>query len=401
LKILYILDVFPNLSESFIVNEIVELLKSGVDIEIFSYLRPKNEPTHVELNQYGLPQRVHYYTKNYAMDYTRALSCLSRKPVPFLKTLSYPFSFKEKIYLFPFITRIDNELEKTFKADLIHAHFATRPTTIAMSIAKIANVPFSFTAHAYDIFTNSNTALIKREIREAGGVVTISNYNKNYMIKLGADPDKVRVVHCGVNVEKFKPRRDGKAKRDSLVILTVARLVEKKGIEFLLRAAGQMLQEMEKPSIILKIVGSGPEEIKLRGLAKELGILKQVEFLGDVTDEELTDLYNSSEIFALPCIVAQNKDRDGIPVALMEAMSMELPVISTHVSGIPELVTNGKEGYLVPQKDIKSIAKAINNLIINPDLRRKMGVNARKKIEREFNIKNTCKDLLNFFEEVA
>lgn len=182
-------------------------------------------------------------------------------------------------------------------------------------------------------------------------------------------------------------------------MLTVARLVEKKGIAYLIKAIPMVIKEM--PKCKFTIIGSGPQYDNLQHLVCDLDIENYVQFRGDVSDSELMRYYDDVDMFILPCIVIENGDRDGIPVAMMEAMTMELPVISTTVSGIPELVEDGASGILVPPKDEKAIADAIVTLCKDSELRVKMGKKGREIIEREYNIASEAEKLIGVFENVA
>jgi glycosyltransferase involved in cell wall biosynthesis len=148
----------------------------------------------------------------------------------------------------------------------------------------------------------------------------------------------------------------------------------------------------------LSIVGTGPDEGTLKQLANTLGVSNRINFLGDVTDAQLIALYENSSIFVLPCVVSSDGDRDGIPVALMEAMSMELPVVSTDVSGIPELVKDGKNGLLVKQKDSKFLSDAIESLLNSPETCKRFGKEGRKTIMQEFDIHKNALAMRYFFQ---
>ena len=182
-------------------------------------------------------------------------------------------------------------------------------------------------------------------------------------------------------------------------MLTVARLVEKMGIVYLIKAILIVIKEVPKCKLI--IIWSGPLYDNLQQLVRDLDMERYLQFRGDVSDSELIRYYEDADIFILPCIVTENGDRDGILVAMMEAMAMKLPVISMAVSGISELVEDGASGILVPPKDEKAIADAIITLCKDGELRVKMSEEGRKIIERKVNIVFEAEKLIGVFENVA
>jgi glycosyltransferase involved in cell wall biosynthesis len=285
---------------------------------------------------------------------------------------------------------------------LFHAHFASEAAEIAMSLSRDTGIPFTFTVHAYDLYQNSKTTqwFAKKELlltlcNKAAGIVAISNYNKDFLVKLGVDESKIKVVHCGVNPDEFRRTTRYKASKQ---ILCVARLIEKKGLRYLVEAIGYLCDDLQ---VKLLIVGTGPEEQTLQTLAKQLKLNGRIQFLGDVHDADLLDLYEKSALFVLPCVISSDGDRDGIPVALMEAMSMELPVISTSISGIPELVKDGVNGLLVKPKDSRSLAAAIEKLLMDPETCERMGKDGRRTIQEQFNIKKSASALKEIFQDLS
>lgn len=394
MKIAYVLYAFPKLSESFILNEIVELLKRGHEVQIVSLHEPVEEVRHEEVNAYGLLERTHYFRRNqiFTVNFFRPLKY-------FLK------AFAQDIYNLKLSkNRLKHDLKLAYFATimdqngvvLIHAHFADIGN-VARRLGKMVGVPYTLTAHAFDIYMEPDTDELRKVMNDAESVVTISDYNKNYLKgEIGVN-NRIEVIRCGIDLDKFKPqkiRADNKIK-----LLTVARLVEKKGIAYLIKAIPMMIKEV--PNCELTIIGSGPLYDNLQQLVRDLDIERYVQFRGDVSDSELMRYYERADMFLLPCIIAENGDRDGIPVSIMEAMAMKLPVISTIVSGIPELVADGVSGILAPQKDEKAIADAVLTLCKDSELRVEMGAEGRKIVERKFNITLEAEKIIGVFENVT
>ena len=286
-------------------------------------------------------------------------------------------------------------LEKN-DVELLHAHFAGMGGA-ARRLSKMLGVPYTLTAHAFDIYLNPDADELRKVMDDAASVVTISEYNKNYLVDEIGVSNRINVIRCGIDLDKFDPQRKLKT-GGRIRMLTVARLVEKKGIEYLLKAIPKVIKEVLDCE--LTIVGSGPLNDSLHQLVRDLDVGGCVQFRGDVSDSELMRCYEDTDLIILPCIVIESGDRDGIPVAMMEAMAMGLPVISTNVSGIPELVEDGVSGMLVPPKDEKAISEALIKLLNNENLRVQMGKAGRQIILEKYNVEIECHKLMTMFRDV-
>ena len=388
MRIGYVLGAFPRLSETFILTEIVELIKRGHEVFIFSLSRPRESIIYPEVFEYGLMERVYYPPSLLKL----RLNII--KPTS-LKLLAYRHrGIKAKFYSISYTNYFANMI-KRLGIDVLHAHFATRPAFTAMLISKLSNIPYTFTAHAYDIFLNPDIHALKERMINALTTITISYYNRKYLSKItGISEDLIHVVRACPNLDRLNRI---KRKEKEFIVLTVARLVEKKGIKYAIMAMKEVVKEF--PKVEYRIVGTGPQEKELKDLVRSLGLERNVCFLGALSWEELSREYAKASIFVLPCVRAKNGDMDGIPVALMEAMYLQIPVISTRISGIPELVENYREGILTEPRSIKQLADALQLLLSDPKLRKDMGYRGREKILREFNIKKEVDKLLNIWKQ--
>ena len=211
---------------------------------------------------------------------------------------------------------------------------------------------------------------------------------------MGCEEGKIIVHRMGIDVEKFEFSE--RRKTGTIKILSVGRLVEKKGHEYAIKALAKVVNKNGK-NIIYRIVGDGPLKDKLMSLAEELRIEDCVEFMGNVEDEELLKLYKESHIFILPSVTASDGDQEGIPVVLMEAQAMGLPVISTYHSGIPEVVIDGKSGFLVPEKDVDALAEKMEFLVEHPELWSEMGWYGREFVEKHYDIRKLNKRLVEIY----
>jgi colanic acid/amylovoran biosynthesis glycosyltransferase len=393
MRIGYVLNFFPKLSESFILNEISELLINAVDIQVLSVSSAEENILHDKYGYGNFTQRSYYFDKN-------------MKTSDLLRRSDLKYLLKRPIFQNPLtklrhgiITTQFTEISKGLNIDMLHSHFASDAATVAMSLSEELGIPFTFTAHAYDLYRETKTLkwFAKKEFllnlcSKASGIVAISNYNRDFLIRIGVNESKINVVHCGVDPDEFRRTTPFKVSNQ---ILCVARLIEKKGLKYLLEAMGYLSDDLR---VKLLIVGTGPEEQILKDLADQPKLKARIQFLGDVHDVDLLELYEKSALFVLPCVISSDGDRDGIPVALMEAMSMEIPVISTSISGIPELVKDGENGLLVKPNDSRSLAFAIEKLLREPETCEKLGKEGRQTIQEKFNIKKSSLALKGIFE---
>ncbi len=265
--------------------------------------------------------------------------------------------------------------------DHLHAHFAGDATWVAMLASKISKTPYSFTAHAGGLF--GWPYLLEEKVEGAKFIVAVSEFNKKFL----SGGDKIKVIHCGVDLDRFSlfPHL---VTPSSPRILTVARMEEKKGHKYLLEALKILKDKNFKFKVIL--VGGGVLENDLKSQTRSLGLEDYVIFAGPVTQSEVQKLLQKASVFVLPCVKAENGNMDGIPVVLMEAMATGVPVISTRISGVPELIENRQDGFLVGPKDSQGLAVAIEKVLVNDKLRRQFVQQARIKVERGFDIRKNA-----------
>jgi glycosyltransferase involved in cell wall biosynthesis/2-polyprenyl-3-methyl-5-hydroxy-6-metoxy-1,4-benzoquinol methylase len=388
-KVAYLLQSFPVLSETFIVGEIRALLESEIEILVFSFQEAKTGLQSKETDKL-FPDAV--FALNPKSSFQAFVSVASvnlffflSSPLLYLTYFSkYFLKLGKKEFLQVFYL---GYLIKKEKVTHLHAHFAYLSATAAMIISAFLKIPFSFTVHARDIFVPDE--FLKEKVQKAKFIIAISKYNKEYLLKNypGIFAGKVKVIHCGIDIEGFAPCPRRAA--DEIHILSGGRLVEKKGFIYLIKALKILLEKGF--SFKCTIFGEGPLKEELSMQTKELGLQDLVAFKGAVSHKEVLSLLAENDIFVLPSIVASDADRDGIPVVLMEAMASGLATVSTDISGIPELITSGKDGILVKEKDEFALAEAIQVLMENTGLRRDLAANARAKIENLFNINKNAK----------
>jgi len=393
MNILYYLGAFPKISESFILNEIYELEKRGHNVVVFAVNQPQEDTEHQEYNEIDIP--VCYADP---LNYADAINLLSPKILrpKILQSAKFKASVKTHFAAFNWSKQcIEFVDELNLEVDLIHSHFTTANRFSGRYVASYYNIPFTMTAHAFDLYNNPNKEQLEHIVDKIDHLVTISEYNKNYVRDEISEKTPNTVVHAGIRPEKFEPGSSSVDQR----ILTVSRFVEKKGLPYAIKAVSKVVDDY--PSLQYHIVGSGEMKSEIENQIKELRLADTVELLGNVTDERLLAELDQASCFLLPCIVADSGDQDGIPVSLMEAMAMETPPISTNVSGIPELIDDRQNGFTVEPKNTNELAEAISSVLGSPEKQRRFGTRGRKKIINDFNITKEAAKLESVFEQTV
>lgn len=395
LGVLYYVSAFPKLSESFILNEINELRNRGHNIAVFARKDPEETITHEEYRDIDPP--VYYADASYT-DFPQLLSreptqmALSHVRDGLFKHFS-PKQIGHNLLLgkqcAQFIERID------FEIDIINAHFASPTRVGAMLAAEYRSIPCTVTAHAAEIFSSPNISQIKYICENMDHVIVPSEYNRNYLREEISIENDITVVPATTQVEKFEPSVPTIENR----LLTVARLVEKKGYPYGIEALNNLIEQ--GCDVEYHIVGTGDRRDRLQQQVKEHGIEDHVEFLGHVSDERLQKELSEAAVFILPCIIAEDGDRDAMPVALKEAMASETACVATTVSAIPELITDGYDGLLVSEKEPDKLASVIQELLDDPQKREEIATNGRETVHNKFNIPDSVDILTEVFDSLS
>jgi len=388
--IAYVLKMYPRFSETFIVNEILELERQGVGVRIYSLYRPDDGRFHASLArvkapvvyvpQYPLIERAKVFPAH------RAVFQADRSA--YLRVLYFSLRRGHRYAIRRFLQAgVIAEHVMRHPVDALHAHFASSAARAAMRVSQLLGVPYSFTAHAKDIYHHEvDPNSLRSKIRAARFVVTVSDFNRAHLQDLlAARPGQsgdVRRLYNGIDLSNFAP--DPSVAREPNLILGVGRLVEKKGFGDLIRACALLSERGLK--FQCEIVGSGELRPALENLATELHIQDSVKLVGPKPQEEVVSGYLRAAIFALPCVIGRDGNRDGLPTVLLEAMASGLPVVSTDVTGVPEIIDTNKTGLIVPPGDHTALADALACLLVDPALRERLAAAARLKVERDFDI---------------
>ena len=277
--------------------------------------------------------------------------------------------------------------------DHIHAHWATYPTLAAWICWRLTGIPYSFTGHAHDLFIHQ--VGLRRKLRDATFVVAISDHNRGFLGDLGADDAKVELVHYGIDLSAYRYRPRAPERSGPVRALCVASFMESKGHSVLieaLAAGGEQIDRVE-----FELVGEGPLRGEIEALARSRGVAHRLRLLGRLSEQDVARRLDAADLFVLPSIVARNGDTEGIPNALIEAMASGVPVVSTRVSGIPELVRDGETGLLTDPEDSSGLRAAIERTLADPDAARARAVRGREIVEREFDIDAAARRLVGLF----
>jgi glycosyltransferase involved in cell wall biosynthesis len=268
----------------------------------------------------------------------------------------------------------------------VHAHFANHPALTALIIHRLTGIPFSFTAHGSDLHVDRR--MLDAKARAAEFVVTVSEFNRRVILdECGEDiADKVQIVHCGIDCDVFQARQKPDA-AGRLRILCIAALKDVKGHKYLIEALRILKQR--HVDFECHLVGEGPERLAIESQIKKANLEQNVVLHGARTRNQILEMLSSSDIAVLTSVPTPEGKREGIPVALMEAMASGLPVVASRLSGIPELVDHEVSGLLVPPKDTQGLADALERLSVDRELRIQMGLAGQAKVYDEFNLRNS------------
>jgi len=408
LRVAYLVKTFPRLSETFILNEILGVEDLGLELEIFSLRRlpPANEPVHPDVAKVKAPVRYipsfirPLWPPGLALLLFSHLALLFAAPQRYCAAARFHFSSGNSPRLKDFLQAgyLGRALSRG-KFTHLHAHFANVPTTVAEIVKRLTGIGYSFTAHAKDIYLTPPSELA-RKIKEAKCVLTCTAVNQRYLAGLADQGTSVRLAYHGVDVNRFRVLRSGDSPQNGEVplILSVARLCEKKGLEFLIEACHILVDR--GVAFQCRIVGYGPLEDKLQKMIVSLDLRDRVCLLGKMTQDQLATLYPQADLFVLPCLVLENGDRDGIPNVLFEAMVCGVPIISTQVAGVCELIEHQRNGLLVEQRNATALADAMQLLIGSLELRNNLARNGRQTVLEGFTRESSARNVYNIFSSV-
>ena len=404
IDVAYVLLRFPHLTETFVAEEIRMVQNLGITVHIYSLLKPRKgivHPVSVEL-----ASQTHYVPAIYSLSlwwaqcfflikdpgtYFKLLRILLQQPSP------KPSFFLKRTVIFLKAVWLAKRLQKS-PIRLLHTHFAWLSAAASMVISRLLDIPYTVTTHAYDIYSIKND-LLTLITEMADRVVTISDFNKQAMLEMNPslNGDRIEIIHCGIDLEYFCSKYRGQ-QNQKFQITSIGTLIEKKGHEYLIRAC----RELRKQEINFDcmIIGEGELEGKMQDLIQDLDLDDSITLAGAQIQSWVRNRLDESDLFVLASVIAEEGGRDGIPVAIMEALAMKVPVVSTVVSGIPELIRHGETGLLVPERDETKLAAAMSLLIQDRALGRKLAQNGRILVESDYDITKNASQLVGLFQRV-
>jgi len=393
---------FPKITETFVLYEMKALEELGAHVEVFPLFREPPGPRHAEALHYE--ERAHF-TPLVSPGIVRAnLRRLFADPGHYLRTWWEMLSgtwgslnfFLGALGLFPKCVAFAEHMRR-LGVTHVHAHFANHPALAALVVHRFSGIPYSFTAHGSDLHVERR--MLAEKVRSAAFVVAVSQYNRELIVaESGEDQrEKIAIIHCGTDPSMFASvagaapaRADGV--EGSLRVACVARFEEVKGHRFLVHACRLLVDR--GVDVRLDLAGDGPLRMEIEALVVELGLAGRVRVHGPVARDRVKEILDAADVAVLASYPTRSGKREGIPVALMEAMMSGLPVVASGLSGIPELVDHGETGFLVPPGDPWSLAQRLEALARDPELRRRLGAAARRKVLEEFDVHEGARRLL-------
>jgi glycosyltransferase involved in cell wall biosynthesis len=375
----YVVKVYPRLSETFIVNELLAHERAGADVEIVSLRPPVEDTFHPDVARVLAPV-TYLRSSDVRLALWDIVRAEARHPPGagiLTRTLALdpdaadPRDALQALHL--------ARIVRAKRFEHLHAHFASSAAVVARLAARLAGITWSVTAHAKDIFHEDvDRDLLARRLADARAVVTVSDFNVAHLGEVAPGANVVRVYN-GLDLRRFgyaSPRER------AAEIVAVGRLVEKKGFGDLVTACAQLARDGDP--VRCRIVGAGPEEPALRARIAEHGLERHVELTGPLTQDEVRRLVQRAAVVAAPCVVGADGNRDGLPTVLLEALALGTPPVATPVTGIPELIHHEQTGLLVPEHDPVALAAALRRLLDDAALRERLAEAGRALVEREF-----------------
>jgi colanic acid/amylovoran biosynthesis glycosyltransferase len=397
----YVVSRFPKLSETFILREMDELERLGWSIDVLPFIRVSESVRHPEVERWlarlpAPPARLALLTANLAWLAEAPARLLGLYALVTRRLWSHPGDLARGLFAVARGAFWARQARRTGIAH-VHAHFALHPTVAALTISHLADIPFSFTCHAHDVYLRR--AMLGEKAHRARFVVAISTLLRDRYLApclAPADMSRVHIVRCGVDTKSYA-RRAEPDPAQPLNILAVARLTPMKGLEHLIDACATL--HARKISFQCRIIGEGPLRPALRARIVAAGLEGCVTLLGARSQADVLDALHAATIFAQPSVVTAEGQMEGIPVSVMEAMAVGVPVVATRSGAIDEIIEDGHTGLLVEPGDSGALATAIATLAIDPTLRRRLAGEARRRVERDYDLATNVAMLDRLFRE--
>lgn len=401
MKVAALSNTFPKSSETFILNQVAGLLDREVCVDIFSESRPDTNANHDIIQEYSLKEKTTYTSD--PTTYTDGLKLLAKtlpqlileKPVSLnliIDQLSHGTSAPRKLSNISTVT-------KSGSYDVYHAHFGPVGNSF-LGLSDAVDEPFVVSFYGWDASQKlrDDPNCYDELFEKADAVTVLSEDMRSDLTESGCARNKTHIQPLCIDTNKFSYKPSEYDGEGSIRLLTVARFVEKKGIEYALQAVAELSESYD---IDYSIAGDGENRDKIESLISELGISDSVRLLGWQPQSKIAELMHNSHLFVLPSVTAENGDKEGTPTVLLEAQSRGLPVVSTYHAGIPEIVIDGETGKLVPERDSDALVDAIQELINRSDDWPQMGRKGRDHVKSNHSIEAASENLLNLYNSIS
>ena len=405
LKVAYIANRFPRWRGGWIFNEVRGLGQAGIDLTVFSFKRPVGDVTSDPAMRPWIDATRYVPSGRSAACLRAALSILLTSPRAFFRGVRTALGLGGRMARGSHILEIlwIASVLRELGIEHVHAQHADYVADAALAAARCLDLPYSFAAHAYDLYTNPGDLM--RKMRAATFVATCTRFNEEHLAKLWAEaagspsapPSPVALCYHAVDLDRFSPPPPGAAEPSPSRLVSITRLAEKKGFPYLLDALS-LLGRKGIP-FTLDIYGEGAERGAIERRIGELGLGDRVTLRGRITHDRIPEVLRASGIYVLACIVLANQDRDGIPNTILEAMASGVPVVTTDISGIPEVIRDGESGLLVPERDPGALAAALERMIADPGLRARCRSGGRAAVESMFGLEASGRRLAALMAE--
>ena len=407
IRVAMIVSDFPILSQTFILNQIVGMLERGCEVDIYAERGDSIDKVHPLVKKYSLLKRTYYIPeipKNLLVRLIKGIGLISNYaltcPRQLIRSL-YPFPLTDLTISLWLLYSVVPNLKQNY--DIIHCQFGTlsyRGLAFRQVNSPSAKMVTTFRGYDISCFVKQKGDRVYQQLfRNGDFFLTNCDFFRNKAIAIGCPPDKIKVIRSGLDCDRFKYQPRFLAENEPIQITTTGRLVDKKGIEYVIKAIAKLIPRY--PNLHYKVIGEGPLRSRFTELIEELKLTENVELMGWCNETEIVAILKQTHIFVAPSITAANGDEDAPINVLKEAMAIGLPVVSTYHGGIPELVEDGKSGFLVPERDAAALANKIGYLIEHPERWSDMGSSGREFVLQHYNLQSLNDDLVNVYRSLV
>ncbi len=405
LKVAMVVGLFPVLSEAFVINQIKGLMDAGHEVDILSFKKSSETQVPEDVSRYDLLRKVVYIKRVPE----QKLQAVVKFLVTFFRfVLFYPREVMQVLNIKRYgnvYVMLDNFFKLSYflgkNYDVVHCHFGPMAKQLIFLKDILPKIKIVTQFHGYDIssYVQKEGKDTYRELFQRGDYfLPVSEHFKNRLVGIGCPLDKTGLMYCGVYLDKFSFQEKKFDFREQVRLLSLGRLVEKKGVQYVIDALPRLKDRFS--GVELTIVGDGDQRKNLEEQVSRLGLTHQVHFKGSVTNDEARKYFEQADIFIAPSVTSSSGDEEGLVVTIKEAMAIGVPVVSTVHAGIPEMITDGFNGFLAPERESVSLAEKLSYLILNPELCRQFASRARQTVENKFDQKIINKKLEDIYFHV-